>query len=270
MTSRLASRPAPRPRPLRRGRGSFRLTSRRRAVCARRSHRSPPCAVSLSEVTLRGGARVGATPPQASPDPAILAGPVGPNSTGSLPPSPVGDVGESDDELIKSPSVRFAGRSCRTCGSAFALRASAGPQGPLQNARNGERVSHRLDRPSSSGCPGRRPNKRRQSRLAGGVTTMRELSGTQTSSVAPALAGRRRSPSAGAPFQFHSCRGGFGRPFNNRPSQRRSYGDDDALDESGGGGGVRAMRPQVDLSRDRCWTTACRTSGRAARDPNET
>jgi hypothetical protein len=90
MTSRLASRPPPRPRPLRRGRGSFRVTSRRRAVCARRSHRSPPCAALLSEVTLRGGARVGATPPLASPAPAILAGPVGPNSTGSLPPSPVG------------------------------------------------------------------------------------------------------------------------------------------------------------------------------------
>ena len=127
MTSRLASRPAPPPRPLRRGRGSFRVTSRRRAVCARRSHLSPPCAASLSEVTLRGGARVGATPPLASPDPAILAGPVGPNSTGSLPPSPVGDVVESDDELIKSPSVRFAGRSCRTCGPAFALGASARP-----------------------------------------------------------------------------------------------------------------------------------------------
>ena len=127
MTSRLASRPASPPRPLRRGRGSSRVTSGRRAVCARRSHLSPPCAVSLSEVTLRGGARVGATPPLASPAPAILAGPVGPNSTGSLPPSPVGDVVESDDELIKSPSVRFAGRSCRTCGSAFALRASARP-----------------------------------------------------------------------------------------------------------------------------------------------
>ena len=127
MTSRLASRPAPPPRPPRRGRASFRVTSRRRAVCARRSHRSPPCAVSLSEVTLRGGARVGATPPLASPAPAILAGPVGPNSAGSLPPSRVGVVVESDDELIKSPSVQFAGRSCRTCGSAFALRASARP-----------------------------------------------------------------------------------------------------------------------------------------------
>jgi hypothetical protein len=90
MTSRLASRPASPPRPPRRGRGSFRVTSRRRAVCARRSHLSPPCAESLSDVTLRGDARVGATPPQASPAPAILAGPVGSNSTGSLPPSPVG------------------------------------------------------------------------------------------------------------------------------------------------------------------------------------
>lgn len=125
MTSRLASRPASPPRPPRRGRESFRVTSRRRAVCARRSHRLPPCAESLPEVTLRGGARVGATPPLASPDPAILAGPVGPNSTGSLPPSPVGDVVESDDELTKSPSVQFAGRSCRTCGSAFACLAAA-------------------------------------------------------------------------------------------------------------------------------------------------
>ena len=127
MTSRLASRPASPPRPPRRGRPSSRITSGRRAVCARRSRLSPPCAVSLSEGTLRGGARVGATPPLASPAPAILAGPVGPNSTGSLPPSPVGDVVESADELIESPTVQFAGRSCRTCGSAFALRASARP-----------------------------------------------------------------------------------------------------------------------------------------------
>jgi hypothetical protein len=62
-----------------------------------------PCAESLSEVTRRGGARVGATPPTASPDPAILAGPVGPNLAGSLPPSPVGEVVWTDDELIESP-----------------------------------------------------------------------------------------------------------------------------------------------------------------------
>jgi hypothetical protein len=97
MTSRFASRPPSPPRPPRRGRRSSRTTSGRRAVCARRSRRSLPRATSLSVVMLRGGARVGATPPLASPDPAILAGPVGPNVTGSLPPSPV-DVAAATTE----------------------------------------------------------------------------------------------------------------------------------------------------------------------------
>jgi len=49
MTSRLASRPAPRPRSLGRRRRSSRITSRRRAICARRSRLSLP----LSPVGVR-------------------------------------------------------------------------------------------------------------------------------------------------------------------------------------------------------------------------